>query len=103
MSTCSNFAQIYDQIREKLVDVGLATEREVPAWMDIDGNIVLETSAFGCKVTHDIDHPDWILIMDELGGNTNQLQMCESGKKITKKNKCEGRILHRPWIHHNIW
>ena len=40
-------------------------------WMDIGGNIVQETNAFGCKVTHNIDEPDWVLVMHEVGGNTN--------------------------------
>lgn len=87
-STYSNFGQMYDQIGEELVDAGLATEREVAAWMDIHGKVVHETDAFGCKVTHDIEEPDWVLLMDEVGGNTNQkgdgqvggeLQMCERG------------------------
>ena len=81
---------MYDQIGDKLVDSGLAKEREVTAWMDIGGNIVQEKSVFGCKVTHNIDTPDLVLIMDEVGGNKNQkedsnvgceLQMCKRGKK----------------------
>ena len=71
-----------------MVDAGLATEKEVAAWMDIHGKVVHEIDAFGCKVTHDIDEPDWVLLMDEVGGNTNQkgdgqvggeLHMCERG------------------------
>ena len=82
------------------MDSGLANEREVAAWIDIGGNIVQAKNAFGCKVTHNIDEPDWVLVMDEVGGNTNQkvdgnvggeLQMCERGKipqqKINTKDK----------------
>ena len=49
---------MYDQIGDKLVDSGLAKEREVTAWMDIGGNIFQETNTFGCKVEHNIDKPD---------------------------------------------
>ena len=28
--------------------------------------------AVGCKVTHSIDHPDMILMMDEVGESTSQ-------------------------------
>ena len=63
---------MYDHIGDELVDSGLANEREVAAWIDIGGNIVQETNVFGCKVTHNIDKPDWVLVMGEVGGNTNQ-------------------------------
>ena len=49
---------MYDQIGDKLVDSGLAKEREVTAWMDIGGNIFQETNTFGWKVEHNIDKPD---------------------------------------------
>ena len=68
--------------------------------MDIYSKVVHKTDAFGCKVTHDIDEPDWVLLMDEVGGNTNQkgdgqvggeLQMCERGtvpqRKINTKDR----------------
>ena len=87
-STYSNFSQMYNQMGDELGDVGLAPEREVAAWMDENGKVVHETDAFGCKVTHDIDELDLVLVMDEASGNTNQtgdgqvrsnLQMCERG------------------------
>ena len=85
---------MYDHIGDELVDSGLANEREVDAWIDIGGNIVQESNAFGCKVEHNIDKPDWVLVMGEVGGNTNQngdgnvggeLQRCERGKITQRK------------------
>ena len=51
--------------------------------------IVDESDAFGCIVTHDIIHPDYIIVVDEVGGNTSQksdgyvggeLMFCKTGK-----------------------
>ena len=68
--------------------------------MDAQGCEVLEKSAFGCKVTHDITRPDICFMMDKVGGNISQkgdsaiggeLQLCETGKtpqqKISTKDK----------------
>ena len=63
---------MYNQMGEEFVDVGLATEREVAVWMEIHGKFVHKIATFGCKVTHDINKPDWVLLMDGVGGNTNQ-------------------------------
>ena len=73
---------------------------EVAVWIDIHGKIVHQADSFGCKVTHNIDEPDWVLLMDEVGGNTNQkgdeqvggkLQIYERGtvpqRKINTKDK----------------
>ena len=56
--------------------------------------------AFGCKVTHQIIHPEYVIVFDELGGNTSQkgdgnvggqLMLCERGKtpqlKISTRDK----------------
>ena len=71
-STYSKFAQMYDQIEDELVDSGISTERELETRMDIGKNIVQEKNALCCKVTHNIDKPDWVLVMSGVGGNTNQ-------------------------------
>ena len=63
---------MYNQIGDKLVEGGHVTEREVVAWMDVYRKVIPETDGFGCKVTHDIDKLDWVLVMDKVGGNTNQ-------------------------------
>ena len=81
-------------------DAGVAERLENPVWMNKSGEEVNEDDAFGCKVTHKITRPDMCLVVDEVGGNTNQkgdgnvggeLQLCESGKtpqqKINTKDK----------------
>ena len=99
-STYHNFAQMYSSISDEMVDSKVAIELEAPVWMDSLGNEVLEESAFGCKVTHDITRRDICFVMDEVGGNISQkgdgniggqLQLCENGKtpqeKISTKDK----------------
>ena len=63
---------MYDCVGIEMVEAGIDVEREVPIWMDSKGNICEEHEAFGCKVTHDIIHPDYAIVLDEVGGNTNQ-------------------------------
>ena len=99
-STYANFKQMYDQVGDELVDAGVARKLETAVWMDKSGVECAEKDVYGCKVTIDITDPDWVLVMDEVGGNTNQkgdgnvggeLQLCERGKvpkrKINTKDK----------------
>ena len=62
--------------------------------MDRDGNICEEKDAFGCKVTHKITRPEYVIVFDELGGNRSQkvdgnvggqLMLCERGKTLQRK------------------
>ena len=62
--------------------------------MNATGEEVSIEDSFGCKVTHNIKHTDYVLILDKVGGNTNQkgngnvggeLMMCERGKNPQKK------------------
>ena len=52
--------------------MGLPVEREVPAWIDRDDNVVEECDVFGCIVTHDMIPPEYVLMMDEVDENTNK-------------------------------
>ena len=74
--------------------------REINKCIWTDGNIVDEKDAFGYKVTYNITDPDLGIVLDEVGGNTNQkgdgylegeLILCKTGKstqrKINNKNK----------------
>ena len=88
-SIYANFEQIYDQIGEEMEDSGVATKLNEPVWMDKSGEEVDEDDFFDCKVTRMITRPDMCLVVDEVGGNTNQkgdgnvggeLQLCESEK-----------------------
>ena len=68
-TTYANFVNMYDQCIEQMVRAGVAKKRIEPAWMDEKGQVCDESQAYGCKVTHDLIHPDWCLVGDEVGGN----------------------------------
>ena len=93
-STYGNFKQMYECVAEEMEDAGVAVRRSAPVWMNRSGEEVQEADAFGCKVTHDIVCPDYCIVLDEVGGNTNQkgdgnvggeLMLCERGKTPQKK------------------
>lgn len=64
---------MYDQVGEELVDAGVAKYFEKAEWMDINSVVMDEAKAYGCKVNLDVTDPDWVLVMDEVGGNTQSL------------------------------
>ena len=70
-STYSNFKDMYDHNYEEMEVAGVAKRRAEPVWMDRNGNICDEKDALGCKVTHDLIHPEMCLVGDEVGGNLN--------------------------------
>ena len=53
----------------EMEDAGIAVKLSIPFSQDENGSPCLESSAFGCKVTHDLTHPELCLVMDEVGGN----------------------------------
>ena len=63
---------MYEGVITELVDTKVAVERVPAAWMDRDRFECEEKDAFGCMVTHDITDPDYVLTLDEVGGNTSQ-------------------------------
>ena len=61
---------MYSYIADEMVACGIATSLESRQWQDENGKLVTEDESFGCKVTHDIEKPDLILVMDKVGGDT---------------------------------
>ena len=41
------------------------------AWMDTEGNDVKESAAYGCKTTYWLTHPEYCIVLDEVGDNIN--------------------------------
>ena len=91
---------MYNHIYEEMEDAKVATPYAAPMWQDRDGNPCLEKDVFGCKVTHNLTHPEMCVVMDEVGGNTSQkgdghiggeLLVCAKGmipkKKVNTKDK----------------
>ena len=63
---------MYECVGEEIIDAGIAEKLTLPVWMNSIGEIVEEEEAFGCKVTHHIICPEYAIVLDEVGGNTNQ-------------------------------
>ena len=68
-TTYQNFNSMYKHNIGEMEDAGVAVRRVSPVWMDRSGNIVDESKAYGCKVTHDIIHPEYCIVADEVGNN----------------------------------
>ena len=68
----ANFMLMCDNVRAEMVEDRILVEFDEPVWMDARGNIFEEKYDAGFKVTHDIAHPDFFLVADELGGNESQ-------------------------------
>ena len=71
-STYRNFDSMYKHCYEEMVHAGVAVKLEQPVWMDKHGVECEENEAYGRKVTHVITHPEYCVVGDEVGGNTNQ-------------------------------
>ena len=83
-STFANFSQMYTQVYEQMVEVKIAAEVPILVWMDNNFTEVLEEDATGCKVTHDLEHPEMYKVMDEVGGNISQKEYGNKGGKYKR-------------------
>ena len=99
-TTYRNFKDMYVHNYAQMEVAGVAKLLGTPQWQDKDGDICDEANAYGCKVTHEITHPEYCVVMDEVGGNINQTgdgdvgtekYLCEKGRipqeKVSKNNK----------------
>ena len=86
---------MYNGISDELVDAGFADKLSTPVWMNSTGEEVSIEDSFRCKVAHNTKHSDYVLVLDEVRGNTNQKGdeniggesiMCERGKTPHKKS-----------------
>ena len=49
---------MYEQVYEQMEEAGDAVKYDTPQWQNANGDIVGEEDAVGCKVTHDLIHPE---------------------------------------------
>ena len=63
---------MYECVGEEMIDCGIAVKLTLPVWMNSIDTIVEEEEDFGCRVTHNIICPEYAIMLDEVGGNTNQ-------------------------------
>ena len=87
-TTYANFDAMYEHNYEELVEAGVASLMDTPEWQDKEGNTVEGADSFGCKVTHQLTHPDYCIVLDEVGGNIHmtgdgdiggEQYLCEKG------------------------
>lgn len=94
---------MYECVGDEMLETGIIVRRITPARMNSIRYIVEEEEAFGCKVLHDIVHHEHVLVLDEVGSNTNQkgggnvggeLIMCKQGKTSQRKINTQDNTLH---------
>ena len=68
-TTYTNFDQMYDHVYEAPEDANFAVKLDTPVAQDANGERCNDEDAIGCKVTHNLTHPEIYFVMDEVGGN----------------------------------
>ena len=67
-----NFQIMYDSIYKELEEAGVATKYEHDGvWKNLTGDCVDSFQAVGRKCQYDLTHPEYLLLVDEVGSNTN--------------------------------
>ena len=85
-NTYRNFKDMYEHNYDQMEVAGFVKLLETSEWQDKDGEICDEAHAQGCKMTHEITHPEYCIVMDEVRGNINQTG---DGYVGTEKYLCE--------------
>ena len=61
---------MYETVYDAMVEAKVARELDEPVWRDKSGNIITDRRhAYGRRSRYEITHPDYILFVDEVGGN----------------------------------
>ena len=70
-ATFGNFAKMYDEVYESMVECGVASVLPEPVYMNRDGDDTTTNikGYFGLRCTRKIIHPDMCLVVDEVGSN----------------------------------
>ena len=82
-TTIMNFSDMYEHVKQVMIDSKIATRLPEPQWMDKHGVIVDEEEpAAGCKVEVTLNRPDLALVMDEVGCNLSQDSDKRAGSEL---------------------
>jgi hypothetical protein len=72
--TYENFRLMYDDVYAYMVEAGVAENLIEPAYFDKDGNqVATSDEAVGLLCDAVLKHPEYLIVVDETGFNTNQL------------------------------
>ena len=70
-TTYANFHDMYTHNYTGMVKANVAKLLDNLEWKNKKGESVSETQAYGCQVTHQMDQPEYCVVMDEVGGKIN--------------------------------
>ena len=76
---CFNLKMMHGNIVQEMIEAGIAKFLEEPLQKDHFGSTCEEKKSFGCEVSVDVDHPDYFLADDEVGGNKSKKKMVIKG------------------------
>ena len=66
---CANFATIYNNILNEIVDIGVAKELVELEYTNGFRNTIESKDSFGYKVTYEIKDYNYCLVVDEFSSN----------------------------------
>ena len=67
-----SFVSRYEHCYDEMMKMGMEIKLETPFWLDKNDIDFTKEGAFGKKVTHIITHPEYWIVANEVGMNTNQ-------------------------------
>ena len=70
-TTYAKSTDMYNHNYSKMEETEVATLLPSPEMMYKEGKIVEESEAYGCTCSHSLDHPEYFVVMDEVGRNIN--------------------------------
>jgi len=92
-TTYRNFKDMYVHNYAKMEVAGVAKLLDTPQWQDKDGDICDEAQVYGYKITHKITHPEYYVVMDEVGGNINLLSRAPLMCVMIFAGKCRNAMV----------
>ena len=72
---------MYEDVEDEMVDAGVARKRDIPVWVDREGNLTNQDSAYGLKSQTELLKPDCCLVFDEVGSSTSMMKDGHMGGK----------------------
>ena len=91
---------MYDLVYKEKEDTGVIVWLDNPEWQDHNMNVCDQKNAAGCRVAHDLAHPDMCIIIDEVGSHTSQrgdwyirgkLLVCAKGVVLLHKSSTKDK------------
>ena len=70
-TTYANFSDMYNHDYLNMEEEVISTLLDIPQWQDKDGSTTSKVEAYDCKVTHELTHPDYCIVMDQVEVNIN--------------------------------